>query len=132
MRLLCIECSDYDVRLAGGSSNTEGRVELCLNGEWGTVCDNYWDARDARVICRLLGYESDSAIAIPFYGGGEGPIQLDYVNCVGSETHLSECPPCSVCAASMFVNCDHLRDAGVICFPNGKVECRHFIETYDV
>jgi len=39
-----------------GSSNMEGRVEVCLSGVWGTVCDNDWSAVDANVACRQLGY----------------------------------------------------------------------------
>ena len=49
-------CTHGTVRLIGGTSSLEGRVEACVNGLWGTVCSHSWTAMDANVACRQLGY----------------------------------------------------------------------------
>ena len=46
------------VRLVGGILPHRGRVELCTNGGWSTLCNNQWDRNDAAVVCRQLGYRS--------------------------------------------------------------------------
>jgi len=79
------------------------------NGEWGTVCDDGWDRRDATVVCRQLGFYS--SVRAYTYGQGTGPIWLSRLSCVGNESSLTECSQFSVGAK----NCTHSDDAGVYC-----------------
>ena len=49
-------CNNHAIRLADGTSEFNGRVEVCIEEEWGTVCDDFWDDDDATVVCRHLGF----------------------------------------------------------------------------
>ncbi len=49
-------CVNGSLRLADGDFANEGRVEVCINDIWGTICDDLWDNRDATVVCNQLGY----------------------------------------------------------------------------
>ena len=98
----------------GGVVPNEGRVEICLDNQWGTVCDDFWDGAEARVVCRQLGY-ADTLDSIPYrgayFGPGLAPIHLDDLNCVGTEATLLQCSH----AGLGVHNCENLEDAGVLC-----------------
>ena len=87
-------CSSGDIRLQSGQSPYEGRVEVCVHGNWGMVCDDSWDYRDAAVVCRQLNFRGPGeayAIHRAQLGQGSGLILLDDVDCVGNETALLRC-----------------------------------------
>lgn len=101
------------VRLSGGASSSEGRVEVFHNNAWGTVCDDDFDTKAAAVVCRMLGLPSSGAQPRPkaYYGSGNGIIWLDNVRCTGTETSIG------YCNANPWGNndCDHNEDVGVLC-----------------
>ena len=102
------------IRLVGGSSYNEGRVEVNYNGEWGTVCDDGWDDTDAGVVCRQLGFgSSGTAIGSAGFGQGSGSIWLDSVFCTGDEMTLGSCYHAGIGVIGL---CSHNNDAGVRCF----------------
>ena len=53
-----VGCDQGDIRLVDGSTALEGRVEICLRNGWSTVCFQSWDALDAKVVCRQLGFST--------------------------------------------------------------------------
>ena len=57
-------CTDGSIRLIDGSHCNEGRVEACVNGEWGTVCDDRWEETTANIACNSLGIPGGKYIII--------------------------------------------------------------------
>ncbi|XP_045155663.1 galectin-3-binding protein [Echinops telfairi] len=101
-----------DMRLVGGSSSSEGRVEIFYRGQWGTVCDHRWDLIDASVVCRALGFRNATqALGKATFGSGWGPIMLDEVECTGTESSLAHCRS----LGWLRTDCSHKEDAGVVC-----------------
>ncbi|XP_048770739.1 scavenger receptor cysteine-rich domain superfamily protein-like isoform X2 [Ostrea edulis] len=100
------------LRLENGNSTHEGRVEIYINGQWGTVCDDLWTDTEASVVCKMLGYTGlSTSRSEAYFGKGTGPIWLDNVKCSGSEHLLLECNHNTIGSH----NCGHLEDAGVTC-----------------
>nr|XP_045609884.1 uncharacterized protein LOC123765380 [Procambarus clarkii] len=108
-------CSDeIEVRLSNGPTVNSGRVEVKLSGQWGTICDDDFDDYEAKVICRMLGYHGDAvAHKAARYGQGTGPVWLDSMDCLGTETDLKQCKKSQPGAS----DCAHAEDASVTCYP---------------
>uniref|UniRef100_A0A669EHH2 SRCR domain-containing protein n=1 Tax=Oreochromis niloticus TaxID=8128 RepID=A0A669EHH2_ORENI len=92
-------CNDF---LVNGNSSCSGRVEIFHSGQWGTVCDDFWDLNDANVVCRQLGcgIARSSSLQNAAFGQGSRPIWFDNVG---------------------FHDCGHHEDASVVCEFEGEV-----------
>lgn len=107
--------SELKVRLQGGDNYYKGRVEIYLNGTWGTVCDDSWGIEEANVICRMLNH-TEGAVSTQccgFYNGYgvSEKIWLDDVHCVGDENSIAECRH----GGWGKHNCRHSEDIGIVC-----------------
>ncbi|CAB4035420.1 lysyl oxidase homolog 2A-like, partial [Paramuricea clavata] len=94
-----------EVRLVGGKNSSEGRVEVKINGEWGTVCGDHWHVKSAMIVCRELGLNfAEKNITGNEFGVGE-KIVMSKPICIGDEISLTQC----------------LRDDNVTCSSSEKV-----------
>ena len=110
------------LRLVEGNWSGEGRVEIFHNDSWGTICDDGWDIKDARVVCRELGYgDAIRAPKFAHFGLGSGPIWLDDVQCRGNERSIVNC----LHGGWGVHNCHHREDASVICAKGRNEKYEH-------
>ncbi|KAH3795441.1 hypothetical protein DPMN_148992 [Dreissena polymorpha] len=99
------------VQLVNGPNKRSGRVEIIIGTERGTVCDDNWDDNDAKVICKMLGYDGGKALNESHFGQGSSSILLDEVHCDGTESSIMACRHSGI----GFHNCGHHEDASVVC-----------------
>ena len=122
MAVFCAEtefatCQTGQTRLAGeGSTEIEGRLEICLNDTWGTICDDSWHVAASAVSCQILGkYGGERISAMVFGDAEELPIYLDGMKCVGDEESLLACPQLPLDVAH---DCTHTEDVAIRCIGN--------------
>ena len=81
-----------ELRLADGRGPCEGRVEVKLQGRWGTVADDAWDMDDAEVVCQQLGCGSAASTKFTWrISQVSSPVMLVRVNCNGTEKAIWDC-----------------------------------------
>ncbi|XP_033121462.1 hyalin-like [Anneissia japonica] len=102
------------LRLAGGT-RYKGRLEVYIERQWGTVCDDMWGYSDALVACRELGFGDPKQAIISSFPGGSftQSILLDDVSCTGLESSLLSCSHTN----KNNHDCAHDEDVAIECYP---------------
>ena len=106
--------ADIKLRLSDGGE-AHGRLEVLYEGTWGTVCHDYFDQHEAKVVCYQLGFPRNGQhgfAAHAAFGQGSGPIWLDNLGCLGGEANLKDC---NHVGWGTHDHCDHSDDASVYC-----------------
>ncbi|XP_063178325.1 antigen WC1.1-like, partial [Chroicocephalus ridibundus] len=123
------------LRLVGGGSPCDGRVEIFQHGTWGRVLDEQWDVQEASVVCRQLQCgEAEAAYNPPKAQRGTGPVGLRGVRCAGHEANLTLC---NTSLPESALEAGIAEDVGVVCWGsrqvrlvNGPGRCAGRVEIY--
>ncbi|XP_045173643.2 neurotrypsin-like [Mercenaria mercenaria] len=83
----------WRVRLAGADdSSRRGRVEIAdERKQWGSLCDTMFDKNAAKVVCKMLGYQTSSSHYDVGAVDDEGAFVIDVLKCMGTEDSLQSC-----------------------------------------
>ena len=94
-------------------------MEVYVNGQWGTICEDLWSLADGVVACQQLGYGTvyDTLRQLPFGANENLPILLDNLVCGSFEDRLQNC---FANVGNTSHNCDHSKDAGLVCIDASK------------
>ena len=80
------------LRLVGGTTLTEGTLQIYHARAWGSVCHRNFDQNAAQVACRQLGYLGTATFSVSSsYGALDDVIYLSQLNCSGNEEQLVDC-----------------------------------------
>ncbi|XP_071499294.1 uncharacterized protein [Diadema antillarum] len=127
---VALDSVDYDVRLTGTDVPWAGRVEVFLDGSWGTICyDGRWGSNEAEAVCRQLGYPHGSAtVDLPYYGASTEPVHATSVVCPPDSDGLGSCD------FTRGTTCDTELSSLVHCNVNvrliGSTESRGIVQVY--
>ncbi|XP_060565389.1 scavenger receptor cysteine-rich type 1 protein M130-like [Ruditapes philippinarum] len=107
-----------EVRLVGGTSPYDGRVEVKIADGWGTVCSRFIGRYDADTLCKSMDLKfthffPNSSV----YGQGTGDIYIGVIGCSAANTHINQC---SFLPPERYF-CSHSYDISLVCTPCGKV-----------
>ena len=112
--ILYVQFLGIAVRLVGGSSFNQGRVEVNYNGEWGTVCYYGWTYSNTYVMCRQLGLGTYGYYY--YFGRESGPAWLENVKCAGDESTIASCGHPGVNITRSCTYYAHV--VGIVCYGN--------------
>ncbi|CAI8023569.1 Neurotrypsin, partial [Geodia barretti] len=88
------QCKDGDLRLVGGATESEGRLEVCFGKRWGTIDGHGWTHTDTQVACRQFGHSTEDVSYTKHQRTRVSiflPTFMTLVGCYGSEDKLTDC-----------------------------------------
>lgn len=109
------------IRLLGGATEHEGRLQVYLNKTWGTVCDYGWSIIDAALVCHQLGLALNpldwrmQRSEVPSAGTTED-VLLSHVRCTEQDTDVTKCRAERASKGEFFNSCSHDHDVGLRCY----------------